>query len=152
MKRLHHIALSLLLLLASCGPVLSALPTVITAVVDAMQIIDMIEQHAELVLAQTNADAATKTKVHEAIARARGTLNAALRVAQGAEHAGQLDQASADAAFAAFKEAYLSLLEVVQPLGIREAGDTLSARASISGTTLTVPRPEAFRLQVRRAD
>jgi hypothetical protein len=145
------IALTLALSLVACAPVLSALPTVISAVVDGVQILDMIAQHADLVLAQTNADAATKAKVHEALARARAALNAALRAAQGAEQAGNLDQASAEAAFAAFKEAYLALLEVVRPLGVRESGDMLSARASFSGTTLMVPRPEAFRLQVKRA-
>lgn len=151
-NRLRILALFCLLIApaAACGPVLSALPKVVAAVTDGLQIIDLIEQHATLVLANTNADAATREKVHDAIVLAKTTLNAALRSAQGAEALGKLDQASADMAFARFKEAYLALLEVVQPLGIRESGTMLGARATVNGTTLSVPRPEAFALQVQR--
>lgn len=147
------LALSLLLL-GGCGPVLSALPKVIAAVTDGIQILDMIEQHADLVLLQTNADAPTKAKVHEALTRAKAALNAALRSAQGAEEAGKLDQANADMAFASFKEAYEQLLVVVGPLGVKETGDAnlMSARASTSGNMLMVPRPEALALKVKRAD
>ena len=149
--RLLQILLPAFLLLGACAPLLSALPAVIAAVTDGIQIIDMIEAHAGLALDQVKADDPTRKKVHEAITVAKAALNAALRAAQGAEQAGALNQESAEAAFANFKAAYLSLLEVVAPFGVSEAGDTLSARAESSGTTLRVPRPEAFRLQVARA-
>jgi hypothetical protein len=151
--RKPDLVLLLAIALQACAPILSALPTVIAAVTDGMQIVDMIEQHADLALDQTGTDAAIKQRVHEALTRAKAALNAALRAAQGAEQAGKLDQASVDAAFADFKAAYRDLLEVVQPFGIKETGDLrLSARATRTGTTLEVPRPEAFQLSVKRAE
>lgn len=139
-----------LLLSVSCGAVLSALPTVIAAVTDAMGILGMIEQRAGTVLDRVGADAAMKAQVQAALGKAKAALNAALRASQAADAAGHLDQASADRAFESFKLAYLALLEVVQPLGIVEQGTALGATADASGTVLRVPRPEAFALKVPR--
>lgn len=150
-RMLTLLLVPLLLLSAApaCGPLLSFLPKVIAAVTDAALIVDMIEQHAQLALTQAGADEPTRRKVYDALARTKAALNAALRAAQAAETAGNLDQASIEMAFAKFKEAYAYLLQVVQPYGISEQGDTLSARAEVSGTTLKVPKPEALTLRLQ---
>lgn len=138
--RTAALALALVATLPGCGAIISALPHVIAAVVDAVQVLDAIEAFVKRYFVE-NPDPPRELAVGKAIAKARGSLNAALRVAQGTE---KLDQQKVDAAFADFKVAYQELLALVGPLGVKPAG-TLAA----SPNGLTVPTPMALKLKVQ---
>jgi len=124
----------------SCATVVSALPAVISAVVDGALVLDTIASFIRRYFAERpNPDALAKVEI--AIARARAALDAALRIAQGAQ---KLDQAKIDEAFADFRVAYQELLILVQPFGI-SSGDKMAATPG----GLQVPAPLAITLKVK---
>ncbi len=125
---------------AGCAAVAAALPGVLAVVQDGEQILSAIEGFVALVFAQ-HPDAELQAKVAQAVARARSALNLALRAAQGAKALG--DQA-VDAAFKEFEQAYLDLISLTRPLGVRPAGQARMAAAA-GGGGLDVPEPMAFR-------
>lgn len=123
-----------------CATVASTLPTVIAAVTDGIMVLDSIENFIDLYFrAQPNPG--KQAKVDEAVARARGALNAALRIAKGADN---LNQAKVDEAFAEFRKAYVELIALVGEFGVRSGGSGLRAAPG----ELTVPAPMALTLKV----
>lgn len=122
----------------SCATVQHNLPTVLAYVQDGMLILDELARFAPLVFA-AHPDAALQAKVDLGISKARTSLDAALRLAQGAEH---VDQAQIDAAFADFKAAYLDVTSLLGPYGVTVRGRAMVARSSAGG--LVVPQPLAF--------
>lgn len=135
------LALALMLAAPACATVAAVaphLPTIIAAVTDGLMVLDAIESFIDRYYKQ-NLDAASEAKVRLGLARARGALNTALRVGQGAE---KLDRAQVDEAFAEFRVAYLELLALVGPLGV-QSGDRLAVRAG----SIVVPEPLAIKLR-----
>lgn len=127
-----------------CAAVSNALPHVVAAVTDGIQVLDAIEHFTRTYFA-SKPDAAYEARVAKVIARTRSALNAALRTSEGAQ---KLDQQKIDAAFSDFKIAYQELLALVGPLGVTPAsGGAFSA--SEDGAKLAVPEPVALTLRVR---
>lgn len=127
------------LCLQGCAAVLSALPTVISWVTDAATILDQIDSFAGLFFSQ-HPDAETQRYVEVAIAKARASLNAALRATQGGQ---ELSKEQLDKAFEDFRAAYAELLAVVGPIGVKQAGQARYGM-STNGTELVVPPPLAM--------
>ncbi len=127
--------------ITGCAGALAALPDVVAAVVDAGQIIDTIERFVANYFA-LHPDAAKQADVAKAIDKARTTLNIALRLAQGAQDAA-VDR-DVDAAFLNFKAAYIELIGLCKPYGVKE---TSMPRGSLRASPgeLTVPQPLAFK-------
>lgn len=123
-----------------CAAVVAALPGIIAAVVDGMQVLDAIEAFVARFFA-SKPDAATQAKIQAALDKCRSALNVALRVAQGTDAA---SNAKTDAAFDEFKRAYLELLALVRPFGVQQASGALRAEVSPAGDHLTVPEPLAL--------
>lgn len=122
---------------AGCAAALAALPDIIAAVVDGAGVIDLIEQLvARYFVAHPDAEA--QRKVDEAVQRCRLALNAALHAARGAK---DVDDAAIDKAFDEFKAAYLELVRLTRPYGVRMgAGHALRAAPG----ELEVPEPAAL--------
>lgn len=142
---LHVFAFSVLIsaatvALSGCGAIISALPSIIAAVVDGGQILDAIEGFVSKWFV-AHPDLELQKKVDNALDRCRMALNAALRVAQGAKDA---DEAKVDAAFENFKSAYIELINLVRPLGVLSKGAELRATPTADGKSLEVPEPLAF--------
>lgn len=135
------LAASLTLTSAGCAWWISKLPVVIAAVQDGMIVVDGIQVFVDSWFKQ-KPDPVLEAKIDAAVAKARYALDAALRVAQGSD---DLDQSKIDAAFAEFKQAYIDLLELVKPLGVKPEGDKLAA-APTAGGGLIVPEPLAFKI------
>lgn len=130
-------AIPLLVATAGCAAVGAALPHIIAAVVDGVQVLDTIYAFVQQFFAK-HPDADTQAKVEAALQKCRAALNVALRTAEGADG---VANAQTDAAFEAFKQAYLELIALVRPLGVN-TGDRLSAASA--GDTLVVPEPLAL--------
>lgn len=125
-----------------CAAVMAVLPAVVSIVTDAMLILDQIEDHVRLFF-KSRPDAETEAKVQAAVSRARAALVALNRTAQGVEAAD--DQRLAEA-FAAFREAYEALLEVVAPFGVQtQPGGFAIAQPGV----LYVPQPLALQPRLR---
>lgn len=140
MRRALSLVLSATLCLATigCAAIVSNLPIVIAAVTDGIMVLDAIEDFvSKYFLARPNKE--LEDKIATAMARTRSSLNAALRIAKGAE---KLDQAKIDEAFAEFRAAYAELLALLTPLGVT-SGPAL--RATPGG--LAVPEPMALTLK-----
>lgn len=124
----------------SCAAVVSSLPLVIAAVTDGMLVLDSLKPFVDAYFKnRPNED--LEKKVATASARARGALNAALRIAQATD---KLNQAKVDEAFADFRVAYSDLLVLLGPLGVQQQGDRL--RATPGG--MIVPEPLALKLKI----
>lgn len=124
-----------------CATISSTLPIIIAAVTDGVMVLDSIQVFADAFFRnKPNED--LEKKVRDGIARSRSALNAALRLAQGAE---KLDQAKIDEAFVEFKRAYADLLVLLTPLGVQQQGTALKA---IPGG-LIVPEPLALTVKAR---
>ncbi len=121
-----------------CAAIVSALPAIIAAVTDSVQILDTIEAFVANYFG-SHPDPAHQAKVADALAKCRIALNVALRVANGAQAA---DNAQVDKAFEDFKVAYLDLLGLVKPLGVHQVDK--SGRISAAPGVLYVPEPLAF--------
>lgn len=130
MKRFAAVLVLSLALAPSCATVAPYLPTVISYVTTAINAIDSIDAFVDA----TVPDSETKKKIDMAIARTLSALNAAQAATRGADH---LTQAQVDAAFDEFQRAYVELLILVKPYGVRavQAGERLAARPG----GLTVP-------------
>lgn len=128
--------------------VASALPDVIAAVVDGMQVIDAIASFSDRWFANHPNPEAQKT-VARAIDRARTSLNVALRLAQGTKNA---DDQKVNAAFEDFKAAYVDLLQLLRQFGLNVSSANqpgFKVTAGVGGAeTLEVPEPIAFRRSV----
>lgn len=135
------IALPLLLGSPGCATIASNLPIVIAAVLDAQIILDSLTSFVDAFF-KVKPDADLEKKVRDSMARTRSALNAALRLAQGAE---KLDQAKIDEAFKEFRGAYTELLALLAPLGVSASGNTLKATPG----GLIVPEPLALTLKAR---
>lgn len=146
MKITAHVVFALTLMFsavsgAGCATVASSLPIVIAAVTDGMLVLDSIQMFVDTFFKiKPNQD--LEKKIRDGIARSRSALNAALRLAQGAE---KLDQAKIDEAFAEFRAAYADLLVLLGPLGVQQQGSTLKATPD----GLIVPEPLAITLKAR---
>jgi len=120
---------------------------VIAAVTEAQAILDAIDAAASrYFVASPNSEA--HKRYARAMARARLSLSAAMRTAQGAE---KLDQQKVDEAFQEFRKAYQDLLAVVGPLGI--AAPTKDGAVSLAVAedgALLVPEPMALKLQLEK--
>jgi hypothetical protein len=139
---LSLICLPLCLGQVGCATVASNLPVIIAAVMDAEMILSSLQSFVDAFF-KVKPDEALEKKVRDAMARTRSALNAALRLAQGAE---KLDQAKIDEAFADFKAAYAELIVILAPLGVSMSGSTLKATP---GGGLIVPEPLALTLKAR---
>lgn len=116
-----------------CAAVMSNLPAVIAYVQDGQIVLDTIVRFVDaFFVTRPNAD--LQAKVDRAVARARSALDLALRAASGT---GKINQADIDGAFNDFKVAYLDLMALVGPLGVK----TGSALAAAPGGGLVVPEP-----------
>lgn len=130
----------------ACAPVVSALPHIIAAVVDAGQIIDTIVTFVGKWFA-AHPDPEAQAKVDAAVVKVRGALNVLLRVANGVEDA---SNEKVDAAFEQFKQAYLELLALVRPYGVVPNASELSPKMTVEHGTLSVPTPMAFDPRVKK--
>src|SRR5688500_16867770 len=145
--RLRYLVAPLLAFLVmtapGCAAVVSALPSVIAAVTDAMLILDQIEDFVRRYFA-ANPDPAREKKFDVAMTRCRSALVAAQRTAKGAE---KLDQQKVDEAFAEFKVAYrelAALCATIPGLRVQKPGEKpLTARPG----ELAVPAPEALTIK-----
>jgi len=137
-KKLFCVVLFVQLL--GCSAVLSTLPTVITAVLDAVIILDNIEEYVDRYFIM-NPNPEKQAKINEVLSIARTSLNVAIRVTQGAENLSKEEIAEA---FQAFKEAYQQLLVLIKPLGIKEATN-LNDTLSLSPEQLVIPKPLALK-------
>ena len=140
MKRLLAIALIFTTLTtAGCAALAAVLPDIVAALVDGGQILATIESFMASYFAN-HPDPVAQAKVADAILKARTALNLATRAAQGTNDANdkKLDQAFAD-----FEAAYVELLKLVAPYGVKPArpGGNLSAAPG----ELVVPEPLSFR-------
>lgn len=126
-----------------CATIAPFLPTVIAAVTDGALVVDTIDRFVDRYFeSRPNPD--LQKKIDIATARVRSALDAALRIASGAQH---LNQAKVDEAFAEFRLAYQDLLALVGPLGVMtDRGGKLQARP---GGGLLVPEPMALTLRVQ---
>ena len=120
-----------------CAPLFAALPDVIAAITDGAQIIDVIEHFVANYFVM-HPDAEAQKKVAEAINRCRLSLNLALRTAQASK---ELNDQQVDAAFNDFKAAYIELLGLTKPYGVKPAGGKMM---TARGDSLEVPEPLAF--------
>jgi hypothetical protein len=135
----------LLILLAAsapqpgCAAIQKNLPTVLAYVQDGMLVLDEIARFAPIVFA-AHPNPKLEAEVNAALAKARASLDTALRIAQGTA---DINQAQLDAAFAEFKQAYLDVTGLLGPYGLSVQGTALVAR---SGPTpsLVVPEPLAL--------
>lgn len=124
-----------------CAAVAPYLPTVIAAVTDGGLVIDTIDKFVDRYF-EARPNAELQKKVDIAVARTRSALDAALRIASGAQ---DLNQAKVDEAFLEFRLAYQDLLALVGPLGVMAGGGgKLQARPG----GLVVPEPMALTLRV----
>lgn len=120
---------------AALQPVVSSLPTALAYIQDAQLILTGLEQFYQAYFAaKPNPD--LQTKVVKADVEARAALDAALRVVTAAQ---ELDQQKIDEAFADFRTAYIDLVGILGPLGVRRAAP--SARMGASDTGFLVPDP-----------
>ena len=125
----------------SCATIAPFLPTVIAAVTDGALVVDTIDRFVDRYF-ETRPNPDLQKKIDVATARVRSALDAALRIASGAQH---LNQAKVDEAFAEFRLAYQDLLALVGPLGVTTS-NAGQLRATPGG--LMVPEPMAMRLRV----
>lgn len=139
MKRLARSVLlaAVLSLTVSCAAVVSYLPTVVAVATDALLVVDQIKAFVDGVFV-IKPDPDLQKRVDQAIARTKTALDAAIRIASGAD---KLTKEQAAEAFADFRVAYQDLIALVAPLGV-STGETL--RATPGG--LTVPTPLAIKL------
>ncbi len=122
---------------------ISLLPDVIAAVTDGTQLLDAIDIFINAYFV-SHPNPTEQAKCAAAMAKCRAALNTALRAAQAAT---ALDQGQVDAAFADFKDAYASLLVLVQPYGVVP---THAGNFAASPGTLQVPEPIALHLKPHR--
>ncbi len=138
---IHKFGLALLafslLFVAGCPQVIRALPTVVSTVQEAAMVLDTIEDFSRGYFV-VKPDAEKQKKVSQAIAKCRAALSATLHATSGAQ---EFDQKDYDASFAEFKKAYEELLNVVGPLGVRQAG---ALSAAPTGDSLEVPGPDTI--------
>lgn len=126
-----------------CATIAPFLPKVIAAVTDGALVIDTIDRFVDRYF-ESRPNAELQKKVDVAVARTRSALDAALRIASGAQ---DLNQAKVDEAFKEFRLAYQDLLALVGPLGVMAGGGgKLQARPG----GLLVPEPMAMTLVVPR--
>lgn len=142
MRKILAFCTALALGTSGCAAFVSALPKVIAAVTDALQVVDAIEDFVKTYF-QIKPNGPLEMKVDAAIKRTKQALNLALRTTNGAD---KLSQDQIDAAFAEFRAAYAELLNLVEPLGVHQKGEIL--RASPDGGGLVVPEPMALKLKV----
>lgn len=139
--RLFLLSASLALPTMGCAALGAVLPDVIAAVVDGQQILDAIADFVTKYFTN-HPDPAAQTKVDEALAKARGALNVALRVAKGANG---VANAQVDQAFADFEAAYLELVKLCAPYGVKVTPGH-GARFQAAPGALYVPEPLAVSL------
>lgn len=122
MKRYAAALLLSLTLHVSCATVVPYLPTVLSYVTTAINAINSIDAFVDA----TVPDSEMKKKIDLAIARTLSALSAAQAATRGAD---KLTQAQVDAAFDEFQRAYVELLFLVKPYGVRtaEQGERLAA-------------------------
>lgn len=125
---------------SGCATIESKLPAIVAAVTDGVLILDSIEAFAKTYFI-LHPDNGKQQTVSTAIARAKGALDAALRIVDGYE---KIDQAKIDEAFADFKVAYTDLLAIVSSIGVKTSGDRMLAS---TGGGLVVPPPLALKLK-----
>lgn len=140
MKKSHLIYIVLIVQLLGCGAVLSALPIVISAVVEAGMVLDSIERFVDHFFVAVP-DTDREQKVRDALEKARIALNVALRTTQGVE---ELSREDVIKAFKAFQEAYEQLLVLVEPMGVKQI--SADKKMSVSSDQLLVPKPLAMEI------
>jgi len=120
--------------LPGCAAFAASLPAIIAAIIDGAQVLDAIEKFVNAYFV-THPDPVAQAKVNEAMVKCRSALNIALRSAQGAKN---VDEQKVDQAFNDFKAAYLELITLCRPYGVRPSGN---AKLQASPTALEVPEP-----------
>jgi uncharacterized membrane protein len=123
---------------SGCAGVTALLPSVIAAVTDGLMVLDTIKNYADRYFSRHTDTPALQAQIDAALTRARLALDAALRATHGAE---KLTQHDVDLAFKEFRDAYMSLLLLVGPIGVSNAADG-ALRATPDG--LQVPAPLAL--------
>jgi hypothetical protein len=141
-QKIAIIYMIMTLQLFGCAAVLSALPTVIAAVMDAFVILDAIDDFSDRYF-KVHPDPGAQSKIDNAITKARASLNIALRTTQGAQ---DLSDQDIERAFASFRVAYQELLVLVGPIGIKSTSSGDNA-LSASSNQLVVPEPIALGLR-----
>jgi len=135
------IFLAVLFGLLGCGAVLSALPRIVPALIDAISIVDQIDKFVEDHFA-ASPDEGARTELAEAVRRVRADVGTVSRLVydEAAKEDGRLDVALAD-----FRRDYSELLRLAAPLGIRTSGRGGAFSASARG--LTVPEPILLKVE-----
>jgi hypothetical protein len=145
-RRLGILALAFasLVTLPGCPEFWRVLPSIVSAVTDAILVLDQVESFVGAYFA-ANPNPEQQKKVATAIGKCRNALTVAQRATKGVD---KLGQEEVDAAFAEFRAAWVELSALITGIpGIRvqRAGEpTLSAAPG----QLVVPEPEALRLEV----
>ena len=134
-KILKVMFLVLVLQMMGCGAVMSMLPTVVAAVIDAVMILDTIEEFTDKYFI-AHPDPSKEAAVSEALQKARTSLDVALRVAQSTE---ELTKGDVIKAFEGFRDAYEKLLVLVGPLGVNRAKPGKITTFAVSASEITVP-------------
>jgi hypothetical protein len=135
------LTLALCLALPACAAVLAYLPTALAVISDAVLVLQQIEAFARGYFA-AHPDPVTQAKIDAALLRARSALDAATRLANGAQ---ALDAKQFAAALADFRAAYDDLLVLVGPIGVHHAVEGLDLGTGYGGD-LIVPEPLALRV------
>jgi len=150
MRKLHALfapivlAVPLAVLPGCAGCTLATvLPTVIEVITDASLILQTIETFVNAFFAK-RPDPALQQKIADALNKARLTLVTAGHLADGLSDA---NDGRVGAAFSDFKAAYVALLDLIVPLGVRQGGSLQVAPDALGAPAgLVVPRPRALTL------
>jgi hypothetical protein len=148
MKHLHQLLIALCLIIApigmtSCAALLPALPAISTVVTDALVILNVIDAAVGDFFRQNPATPAKVQRAYrEAFTRAMHALNAAQHAIEGEK---KLDQQDYDAAFNAFKQAFIELKALLEQEGLMQNG---MLRAGQDESVL-IPEPQALTYRVR---
>lgn len=126
--------------ISGCATLGTLLPDVLAYVSDGTQVLDAIDRFVQTYFTAHGVAAEERVKYTEAMATARSSLNSALRATQGVK---DLNDQKVDEAFADFKAAYLELMKVAGPFGVKPATGVKAFRA-VPGGGLEVPEPLAF--------
>jgi hypothetical protein len=118
-----------------CATFASTLPIVLADAQDGMLILDALQAFVDHVFSN-HPDPTNQALVEKIFAKARTSLDLAIRLASAGK---EVDQAQVDAAFKDFEAAYSDLISILGPYGVTVA-DVPAPRAAPGGG-LVVPRP-----------
>ena len=140
MRRRSLLALPFCIALLGCPFIAKWLPSVITTIAQAGEVLDAIETTAN-VFFQGEGAQSDREKFAHGMAKTRLALGAVSHAAKGAQHS---DRQDVDKAWQEFQKAYQDILALLGPLGVVTVTEDGSFGASADGP-LKVPSHTALR-------